>query len=195
MAGEAVASLFIARVFCVQVVAEHAPVSDVLNVTGDLDAPPVRSAAVQVRNVAVAAPTAVAPALIAAEQVQNAAAPAQTVGAEDLTAAGDHDAVGVRNAAVYPHVARVLGAKVVAHNCGQADRDVAQGSRFVPGVQVARGVPFPLAAGSFPAAPADQFVQAARFSRAAPNVPREFRFPLPAVRWERWVVVALAATR
>ncbi|MGH7180013.1 MAG: hypothetical protein ACREJC_21730 [Tepidisphaeraceae bacterium] len=135
--------------------------SKVLNAPEDLDVAPV-NAGVPDQNVAVPAPTVVAQ--------------AENVGAVDLTAAGDHDAGPVQNAGAFPHVARALRGKVVAHNCAQVDPDVARGSRFSPGVQVAR-----------------HFVQADLFSRAAPDVPQGFRFPLPAVWWEQLTVVALAA--
>jgi hypothetical protein len=166
-------SLFTARV-CRGELAVHALVPRVLNAPEDLDAAPVQSAAARVQNAAVAdqnvgvaAPTVVAP--------------AQNVVAVDLTAAGDHDAVVVHNAGAFPHVAQALSVKVVAHNCARVDPDVARGSRSAPGVQVARGDPFPLAAGSVPDVPAVLFVQADRISRAARDVPQGFRFPMSAV--------------
>ena len=175
------ASVFTGRVFCVQAVAVHAQVSDVLNVTEDLDAAPVQIAVAQAQSVAVAAPTVVAR--------------AQNVGAVVLTVAGDPDALAVHNAVAYLHVARELSGKVVAHNCAQVDPDVARVSRSGPGVQVARHDLFPPVAGSFPGVPAVHFSQADLFSRVAPDVPKGFRFPLPAV-WLVWLaVVALAANR
>jgi hypothetical protein len=72
----------------------------------------------------------------------------------------------------------------------------ARASRFAEGVQVAqiaRGDPFPPAAGSVPGVPAVHFVQADLFSRASPDVPQGLRFPQLAVWWEQLTVVALAA--
>lgn len=179
------ASVFTARAFCGQAAAAHALVSKVLNAPEDLDAP-VQSAGARVQNAGVPDQNVAAPARTVVAQAQN-------VGAVDLTAAGDRDAVAVHNAGAFPHVARALSGKVVAHNCAQVDPDVARGSRFAPGVQIARRDPFPPAAGSFPGVPAVHFVQAGLFSQAAPDVPQGFRFPLPAVWWEQLTVVALAA--
>ncbi len=91
--------------------AAHARARKVLNAPEDLDAAPVQNAAVPDQNVAVAGRTV--------------PVPAQSVEKVDLTAAGDHDAVAVHNAAASPHVARALSAKAVAHNCAQVDPDVA----------------------------------------------------------------------
>ena len=150
----------------------------VLNAPEDLDAALAQRAGARVQNAAVADQNVAA-------QDQNVVAQAQNVGAVDLTAAGDHDAVAVHNAEVFPHVARALSGKVVAHNCAQVDPDVAPASRFAPCVQVAqiaRGDPFPPAAGSVPGVRAVHFVQADLFSRAQ-DVPQGFRFPMQAVWW------------
>ncbi len=212
-----IASVFSARAFGGEPAAAHALVSKALNAPEDLDAAPVQSAAARVQNAAVAVQSAgarVQNAAVAVQsagaRVQNAAVPdqnvaapartvvaqAQNVGAVDLTAARDHDAVAVHNAGAFPHVARALSGKVVAHNCAQVDPNVARGSRFAAGVlvaQIARGDPFLPAACSFPGVPAVQFVQADLFSRAAQDDPQGFRLPLPAVWWEQSMVVALLA--
>ncbi len=170
------ASVFTARAFCWPAAVAHALVSKVLNAPEDLDAAPVQSGGARVQNAAVPDQNVAAPARTVVARVQN-------VGAVDLTAAGDHDAVAVHNGGAFPHVARALSGKVVAHNCAQADPDVARGSRFAAGVlvaQIARGDPFPPAAGSVPGVRAVHFVQADLFSRAQ-DVPQGFRFPLPAV--------------
>ena len=183
------ALLFTARVFCVQAVAALALVSKVLNATDDLDDAPVQGAAARVQNAAVPDQNVAVPGRTVVAQTQN-------VGAVDHAAVVDHATVVVHDAAVFPRVARALNGKMVAHICAQVDQVVALGSRFAPGVQVAqiaRGDPFPPAAGSVPGAPAVHFVQADLFSRAAPDVPQGYRSPLQAVWWEQLTVVALAA--
>ncbi len=169
------ASVFTARAFCWPAAVAHALVSKVLNAPEDLDAAPVQSGGARVQNAAVPDQNVAAPARTVVARVQN-------VGAVDLTAAGDHDAVAVHNGGAFPHVARALNGKVVAHNCAQVDPAVARASRFAPGVQAARRDPFPPAADSVPRVPAVHFVQADLFSRAQ-DVPQGFRFPMQAVWW------------
>ncbi len=181
-------SVFTVRFSCGQAAAAHARARKVLNGPEDPDAAPVQSAGAQVQNAAFPDQTVAVAARTDVVQAQN-------VEAVDLTAAGDHDSVAVHNGGAFPHVARALSGKVVAHNCAQADPDVARGSRFAQSVQVAqlaRGDPFRPAAGSFPGVPAIRFVQVDLFSRAAPDLPQEFRFPLT-VWWEQSAAVALAA--
>ncbi len=46
--------------------------------------------------------------------------------------------MAVHNAGVFPHAARALNEKELAHKCAQVDQGVARVSRFAPGVQVAQ---------------------------------------------------------
>lgn len=181
------ASIFKARVCCEKLAVAHVLVPKVLNGLVDPDAAPVQNVAARALTVEVEGQNA-------AVAVLNVAAPAQNVVEADHYAEEDHFAEAVHNAAADLRVARVPGAKMVAHNCRKGDPVVALGYQVAPG-QIARVGPFPRAADFFPGVPAGQFVQADHFFRDARDDLQEFRFRLPAVWWEQLAVVALAATR